>query len=157
MSRHRFRPRYRGVAYVTIGVGGSLAVVASIVGFVVVPLVSGLCGIAAGAAYLASPTWRLAVIADDDGLEVASPARRRFRIAWTDIVKVIASPTTKSCFVDSGKPETSLLVPGVGAPAGYELEDRPALFAAILEHVPDDKVQTVETLVQFAKSEKPLA
>lgn len=152
MSRHRFRPRYRGVAFTSIGVGGAVAVVAALVGFVAVPLVTGLLGIAAGAAYLASPTWRLVVIADAEGLEVASAARRRFRIAWTDVVKVIASPTTKSCFVDTGTPETSLLVPGVGAPAPYDLEDRAALFAAILEHVPADKVETVETLEQSSRA-----
>lgn len=148
MSRHRFRPRYRGVAFGSIGVGGALAVVASVVGFVVVPLVTGVIGVAAGVAYLASPTWKLEVIADDAGLEVSSPKRTRFRIAWSEIVKVVASPTTNSCFVDGGTPAHSLLVPGVGAPAPYDLADRAALVAAILAHVPADKVETVETLEQ---------
>jgi hypothetical protein len=36
----------------------------------------------------------------------------------------------------------------VGAPAPYDLEDRPGLLAAILAHVPADKVETVELLEQ---------
>jgi len=151
---HRFRPRYRGVAFASIGVGGSLAAVSAVVGFVALPLVAGALGVAAGAAYLASPTWRLAVTVDDDGLEVGTPAKRRFRIAWTDIVKVIASPETHSCFVDGGDPSRSLLVPGAGAPAPYDLEDRPALFDAILAHVPADRVETVELLELVGRAPK---
>lgn len=146
MARHRFKPRYRGVAYASIGVGGSLAIVSAVAGFVALPLITGVVGVALGAAYFASPTWKLAVTTDDTGLEVGSPSRRRFRLAWTDIKKVIASPSTSSCFVDGGEPARSLLVPGVGAPAPYDLEDRPTLVAEILKHVPADRVETVERL-----------
>jgi hypothetical protein len=145
-TRHRFRPRYRGVAWTAIAVGGSLAVVSATLGFLVVPLVTGAIGIAMGAAYLASPTWRLAVSVDDDGLEVGSAAHRRFRLAWGDITRVVASPETHTCFVDGGAPERSLLVPGPGAPAPYDLDDRPALVSAILAHVPPDRVTTVAAL-----------
>ncbi len=155
MPQHRFRPRYRGVAFASIGVGGSLAIVASVVGFVVLPMVTGILGIAAGAAYLASPTWRLVVTTDEEGLEVGSPTKRRFRLAWGDVVKVIASPNTSSCFVDGGEPARSLLVPGVGAPAPYDLEDRPALFAAILKHVPAERVEIVELLELVGRAAKP--
>lgn len=155
MARHRFKPRYRGVAYASIGVGGSVAVVALIAGVVMMPLVTGLAGVALGAAYFASPTWKLAVTTDDTGLEVGTPSRRRFRLAWTDVKKVIASPSTHSCFVDGGEPAKSLLVPGVGAPAPYDLEDRPALVAAILAHVPADRVETVELLELVGKPPKP--
>jgi hypothetical protein len=147
-TRHRFRPRYRGVAWTAAAVGGSLAVVSASLGFLVAPLVTGAIGVAMGAAYLASPTWRLAVTVDDDGLEVGSPRRRRFRIAWRDVVRVVASPKTHTCFVDGGAPERSLLVPGPGAPAPYDLEDRPALVDAILAHVPPERVTTVESLEQ---------
>jgi len=106
---------------------------------------------ALGGAYLGLPMWRLAVTIDDDGLAVGSPAKQRFRLAWSDVVRVVASPTTKSCFVDGGAPEKSLLVPGDGAPAPYDLEDRAALFDAILAHVPAERVETVETLEQATK------
>jgi len=103
-------------------------------------------GVALGSAYLALPTWRLAVTVDDTGLAVGSPRRQRFKLAWSDVVRVVASPSTRSCFVDGGAPEKSLLVPGDGAPAPYDLEDRAALFDAIVAHVPAERVQTVETL-----------
>lgn len=142
----RFRPRYRGIAWSSIGVGGTIATVASVLGFLTVPLATGVLGIGLGAAYLASPTWRITVTVDDDGLAVGSPRRLRFRLAWRDIVRVVASPTTSTCFVDGGAPETSLLVPGDGAPAPYDIADRKALVEAILAHVPADKVKTVESL-----------
>ncbi len=109
---------------------------------------AGLAAVVAvgGAAYLRSPAWRLAVAVDDDGLEVGSPGRRRFRLAWAEVVRVVASPTTGTCFVDGGAPERSLLVPGAGAPAGYDLDDKPALFAIILARVPADRVETVSRL-----------
>lgn len=152
MARHRFKPRYRGIAIGSSVVGGAVVAVSGIAGFVALPLLSGMIGVAAGLAYLASPTWRLAVTVDDDGLEVGSPKHTRFKLAWGDVQRVVASPTTKSCFVDGGGPATSLLVPGVGAPAPYDLEDRGALFDAILAHVPDDKVEIVETLEQAKRA-----
>ncbi|MEJ7602633.1 MAG: hypothetical protein WKG01_32375 [Kofleriaceae bacterium] len=151
-KRFRFRPRYRGIAWSSVGVGGSLAVVASVLGFVALPLVTGLVGVGIGAAYLGSPTWRLEVIVDDEALEVASPKRSRFKLLWSEVVKVTVSPATSTCFVDGGTPERSLLVPGDGAPAPYDLEDRKTLVAEILARVPADKVETVETLEQVKAS-----
>ena len=141
-----FRPRYRGLAWSSIGVGGTVAAVAGVLGFVTVPLAAGALGIALGAAYLASPTWRIAVVVDADGLAVGSPGRPRFRLAWRDIVRVVASPSTHTCFVDGGAPERSLLVPGDGAPAPYDIADRAALYDLILAHVPADRVLRVESL-----------
>ena len=141
-----FRPRYRGLAWGSMGVGGAIATVSALIGFVTLPLVTGAIGIALCAAYLASPTWKIAVTVDDDGLSVGSPSRLRFRIAWADIVRVVASPSTHSCFVDGGSPDRSLLVPGDGAPAPYDIADRAALVDAILARVPADKVKTVDSL-----------
>lgn len=148
----RFRPRYRGVAWTSIAVGGSLALVATVVGMVLVPLGAGAIGVVLGSAYLASSTWKLRVVVDDAGLEVGTPTRQRFRIAWSDIAKVVASPTTHTCFVDGGAPSRSLLVPGVGAPAPYDIENRPALVEFILAHVASERVQTVDTLESAMKA-----
>ena len=145
---YRFRPRYRGIAWCAMGFGGAIAVVASILNFATLPLTTGALGVVLGAAYLASPTWRITVTIEDDGLAVGSPKRQRFRLAWHEIVRVVASPSTSSCFVDGGAPERSLLVPGDGASAPYDIADRKALVEAILAHVPADKVQTVATLDQ---------
>ncbi|HEV7556613.1 MAG TPA: hypothetical protein VGO00_14210 [Kofleriaceae bacterium] len=147
MSKHRFRPRFRGVAIAAIGVGGSLAAITAIAaGLVLLPIITGAIGVAIGSAYLASPVWRLAVTADETGLVVAGPDRQRFALAWADIARVVASPTTRTCFVDGGTPEKSLVVPGQGANAPYDLEDKHALYDAIMAHVPADKVRIVDTL-----------
>jgi hypothetical protein len=145
VARHRFRPRYRGLAWIALGAGGALGVT-GVIASVLVATVTGGLGVALGGLYLASPAWRLAVVVDDDGLEVTSAGDRRFRLAWADVVRVVASPSTQTCFVDGGAPERSLLVPGVGAPAPYDLEDRAGLYAAILARVPADKVTEVETI-----------
>ena len=75
-----------------------------------------------------------------------SPSKLRFEPPWGEVLRVVASPSTRWCFVDGGSPERSLLVPGDGAPAPYDIADRAALVEAILAHVPADKVQTVATL-----------
>ena len=129
----------------TLGValaGVSLA----LLGAPLVPLVTGAAGVVLGSGYLLSPTWKLAVVIDYDGFEVGTPRQTKFRVAWQDVARVVASPSTHTCFVDAGVPEKSLLVPGVGAPAPYDLENRAALVAAILAHVDPAKVTTVETL-----------
>jgi hypothetical protein len=141
----RFRPRFRGLALGSVGVGGALGVVSlATLGAAILPLATGALGVVLGAAYLMSPTWKLEVIVDDAGLEVRSPKATRFRLAWGDVVKVVA--TDETCFVDGGAPEKSLLVPGQGAPAPYDLEDKRALVAAILAHVDPAKVRKVATL-----------
>lgn len=138
-----------------MGLGGGLVAIGAGIGMVALPLVTGVIGIGAGVAYLLSPTWRLEVITDDTGLEVRSPKRSRFKLAWSDIVRVVASPTTNTCFVDGGAPERSLLVPGVGAPAPYDLEDRPALVATILARVTPDRITTVESLDRSPVTQSP--
>lgn len=145
-----FRPRYRALAWSSIGIGGAVAAIAAALGLVTIPLVTGALGIALGAAYLRSPTWRIAVTVDDSGLRVGSPSKLRFQLGWAEVSRVIASPSSSWCFVDGGSPERSLLVPGDGAPAPYDIADRTALVEAILARVPADKVQTVATLDQAA-------
>lgn len=143
--RFRFRPRYRGLAWTALGGGGALGVAGGLAG-VVPGLVAGAVGAALGGLYLVSPAWRLTVIVDDDGLEVTSAGDRRFRLAWGDVVRVVSSPATHTCFVDGGEPARSLLVPGDGAPAPYDIEDKAALCEAILARVAPERVTTVETL-----------
>jgi hypothetical protein len=147
----RFRPRYRGVALTSIGVGTTLVGVAAFaLGLALtVPLVSGALGVVLGAGYLASPTWRITVTVDDAGLEVAASGKVRFRLAWADVARLVVSPTTASAYVDGGAPERSLLVPGDGAPAPYDIEDRAALVTLIVDGVRavhPDRVDEVATL-----------
>jgi hypothetical protein len=156
VRQHRFRPRFRGIAWSAIGLGGALGIAALALGLggsaLVAVVVAGVAGLGLGSAYLASPAWRLAVQVDDEALEVTSGGVRRFRLPWTEVVGVIASPTTRTCFVDGGGPERSLLVPGDGASAPYDLEDKAALYDAILAHVPSSVVREV-ALIETARKE----
>jgi len=143
----RFRPRFRALAWGSVGVGGTLAAATiATLGGALVPLVTGALGVVLGSGYLLSPTWKLEVIVDDDALEVRGAKGTKFRLPWSDVVKVVASKATSTCFVDGGEPAKSLLVPGVGAPAPYDIEDKPALLAEILAHVDPAKVQEVASL-----------
>ena len=143
----RFRPRFRGLAWSAVGVGGALGAVTVVsLGAAVLPLATGALGVVLGAAYLMSPAWKLEVVIDDEALEVRGAKGPKFRLPWSEVVKVVTSPATHTCFVDGGGPERSLLVPGEGAPAPYDIEDKPALLEAILAHVDKDKVQEVATL-----------
>jgi hypothetical protein len=141
----RFRPRMRGLALVAMAVAAGFVVLGAIEG-VAAPIVLGGVVILLAVAYLMSPAWRLVVTVDDDGFAVGTPARQRFRLAWPEVVRVVASPTTGTCFVDGGAPAHSLLVPGDGAPASYDIEDKAALYAIILARTPPDRVETVARL-----------
>ena len=143
----RFRPRYRGVAWLSVVVGGVLVgTTVAVLGAALLPLATGSIGVVLGAGYLGSPAWKLEVVVDDSGLEVRSAKASRFKLAWADVAKVVHSPSTHTCYVDGGVPEKSLLVPGVGAPAPYDIEDKAALCEAIVTAVAADKIETVETL-----------
>lgn len=141
----RFRPRMRGLALAAMAVAAGFVVLGAIEG-AAAPIVLGGVVIALAVGYLASPAWRLVVTVDDDALAVGTPARQRFRLAWGDVVRVVASPTTGTCFVDGGTPAHSLLVPGDGAPASYDIDGKATLYAFILAHTPPDRVQTVARL-----------
>lgn len=149
----RFVPRFRGIAWSAIGVGGALATIAvAAMSAALLPLVTGAAGVVLGAAYLASPTWRLEVAVDDDGLEVRAPRGPRFRLRWAEVVRVVASPSTHTCYVDGGSAARSLVVPGDGAPAPYDIADKAALYDAIVARVDPSKVTTVDTLEAARKA-----
>lgn len=144
-DRFRFRPRYGGLAWAAVVVGGVAAGLGGWRGATAIAFLGGL-GLAFGIAYLGSSTWRYVVVVDDDGLEVVRGAERRFRLPWSAVIRVVASPTTATCFVDGGEPGRSLLVPGDGAPAPYDLERKAELYRFILAHVPADRVREVTSL-----------
>lgn len=149
-QRFRFRARYKLFAWGMIAIGALFASAPWTAGADgdsrLVALIIGLGSALLGAMYLASPAWRIAVVVDDDALEVLSGTDRRFRLAWGEIVRVVASPSTKTCFVDGGDPDRSLKVPGKGAPAPYDIERREALYDAIMARVPGDAVEEVAFL-----------
>jgi hypothetical protein len=113
-------------------------------------VITGVVGLVLGGMYLASPTWRLAVVVDDDALAIAAGATPKFRLAWADVEQVLVVPAHKTCFVDGGAPTRSFLVPGEGAPAPYAVEDARALYDAIVARVDPKRVREVESLTRSA-------
>ncbi len=152
---HRFRPRYRGMAWSAIGVAGAVGIAGIAASLAAMPLAISAIGASFGLLYLGSPTWKTTVVTDDDGIEVKRPTKTVFRLAWRDVKRVVASESTHTAFVDGGTPETSLLVPGDGAPAPYEIEDAPALVATILASVDPERIERVESLDRATKSDRP--
>lgn len=109
-------------------------------------LAGGIAGTLLGALYLLSPAWRTEVLVHDHGLEVLSRGDRRFLLPWEQVVKLVVSPSTRTCFVDGGAPDRSLLVPGPGASAPYDIENKAALYDELVARVPADRRREVETL-----------
>jgi hypothetical protein len=151
MARHAFRPRYRGLAWGSIGIGGVLAAFAWWSPPVV--LVSAICGLGFGATYMLSPTWKLTVVTSEDALTVEAGGKVRFSLPWKDVHKVIAAPTTKTCFVDGGTADRRIMIPGDGAPAPNRIDRREELYDWIVAHVPADKIETVELISDRMKDD----
>ncbi len=154
MQRFQLRPRFGGIAWSALGVGTAVAGLAAVAA--VLPVMAiGAVGAVLGFTYLRSPTWRLYVTVDDDALAVRGPAGDKFRLPWTEVVKVIVAERKATCFVDGGAPARSLLVPGDGAPAPYDIADRAALVAAILRHTNPELIERVETFEGLTTAQKP--
>jgi len=141
----RFRPRFRGLALGSLGLGTGLVALGAIVS-IPLAMVGGGIGMVLGGLYLRSPTWKITVHVDDDALEVTAGGDRRFRLPWSEVKEVVASPGTKTCFVDGGEPQRSLLVPGDGASAPYDIEDKAELYNLIVSHVARERIREVEVL-----------
>src|SRR5205814_5797880 len=96
----RFKPRYKALALSAMGIGGTLGIVSvAVLGAATLPLATGVMGVLLGTAYLVSPSWKLEVVVDDNGLVVRSPKGEKFSVKWLEVKRVVASPSTKTCFV----------------------------------------------------------
>jgi len=154
VTTFRFRPRFRALAWVCIGGGGALAAASLAVAHDARWLAFGIgvAGVVLGALYLMSPAWRYRALVDDDGLEVVDAhGDRRFRIAWSEVERVIASPSTSTCVVSGGSTERTLIVPGPGAIAPYDIERKTELYRAIMDRVPAQVVEEVDLIEQVEK------
>lgn len=160
LAQFRFRPRYRMLAW------GAVLMGALLLGYAVysgqaraLATAMGLAGITLGLVYMASPVWRYRVVIYKDRLEVESAKATRFSVPFAEVQAFIASPSTNTGFVNGGSPERSLLVPGPGASASYDIEDKPRLFALLREHIAVERTQVVESLTAWRKAqgEQPVA
>jgi hypothetical protein len=151
MQQFRFRPRHAALAWSAMVVGGvliGLAVALRLAGAnLIFTAGAGAFGVLLGVLYLASPAWRFCVLVDDAGIEVQDHhGDRRFRADWSALDRVIAAPATRTCLLSAGGPDRTLIVPGPGAPAPYDIEDKRTLYDLIIKHAPGHIVTEVESL-----------
>ena len=147
MLEFSFRPRYRGLAWLTVGLGGGALAAAAALAWPAYAYGFGGAGAVLGSLYLGSPAWRYRVTLDDDALEVIdAKGDRRFRLAWGDVTRCIVSRDTKTCVVSGGSAEQTLIVPGPGALAPYDIADKRRLFDEIVARVPADKIEEVDLI-----------
>lgn len=148
--RFRFRPRYKLFALGMIALGAVFVAAPLVRDFggsnSTVSMAIGAVSALLGLLYLLSPAWRIVVVVDDQALEVLSRGDRRFRVPWSEVAGVVASPETKTLYFDGGEPDRSFKVPGRGAPAPYDIERRTELYDAIMARVPAEVVTEVELL-----------
>jgi hypothetical protein len=146
---YRFRPRFLGVAFLSLSVG----VVLVVSGATITPdamstifsYVTGTAGLFLGFAYLKSPVWKLAVEIEDEALVVWTGVEERLRLPWDQVKEVKVDAEHMTCYVDGGAPKQSLLIPGPGAQASYDILKKAELIAEILENVPADRVKESES------------
>lgn len=148
--RFRFRPG-RPLVAVAAGATGAVLVVSSVLGAPVpgraIAIALGAIAVGLAIFYLVSPAWRTEVLVDDGGLEVVQRGSGRlFRLAWSEVVRVVAAPATASAFVDGGEPRRSLLLPGPSARAPYRIDGQRELYEQICARVAPDRVTEVEKL-----------
>jgi len=117
-------------------------------------IIGGTIGCLLGLLYLRSPAWKIRVVVDEEHVEVLAGEKRRFILAWDEVDHIVASPGTKTCFVDGGRPEHSLLVPGLGASAPYAIENSGKLFDFIIAHTQEDKIRTVPFLEGYEEGDQ---
>jgi hypothetical protein len=147
--------RFAALAWTASGLGAAAVAlaVADLLGAArLLGYVLGSGGALLGPLHAASPAWRYTVEVGDDALRVRRRDRLRLELPWPDVVRVVYSPSTATLFVDGGAPERSLLVPGLGAPASYDLERKPELCRAIVARVDPARVVEVASLEDFARS-----
>ena len=145
MSRYPFSPRFKIIAYAGLALGAVAISGAIFSGGISGWIIGALC-LGSGAAYLLSPTWRLAIETNDNGLKVFQRDKLRFALPWTDVARLLVMPNDKAAFIDGGTPSQSVLVPGPGAQAGYLIADREALIQEVRDRIPSERVKNVEDL-----------
>jgi hypothetical protein len=155
LREFRFRPRFRALPWATIVLGAAIVVYAFVAGGSSRTLLVavGVVGPVLGGFYLLAPAWRFRVLVDDDKLAVRFGDEPRFELAWSQVVKVVHTPESRTCWVDGGETGKSLLLPGPGAPGPYRIERREELYDFILAHVPADRRVEVAALRSWKPDE----
>lgn len=73
---------------------------------------------------------------DDDGYAVLVAGQPRFRVAWTQVTRVLHDPSERALYLDCGDPAHNLLLPPITGFA-FTFERRDDLYRRLLTHVGD--------------------
>ncbi len=145
MNSYPFSPRFKFVAYAAL-VLGAVALTGAIIAGGVSGWVIGLLCISSGAAYLLSPAWKIVIETNENGITVFQKQKTRFSLPWSSVERFLVMPDEKAAFVDGGSPEKSVLIPGPGAQAGYQIVEKAALIREISKRIPAHRIKAVENL-----------
>jgi len=98
--------------------------------------------------------WRARpqLVLDERGYAVEEHGREKLRVAWSEVVKVLADADEHALYVDCGDRARNLLVPPRRG-FGFRFERADVLYARVLAAVPD-RVELVKRL-DAGKPEKP--
>ena len=149
-KRFFLRPRFVFLAGTTIVIGFLFFIAGIVLEEQTLMIIIGLVGIILSSLYLFSSAWKLYIHVDKTAIEVIDHKNKvHVTLPWNEIEKVIASPSTHTCYIDSGDTRSSILIPGVGATASYSIKYHKELFHLILNHVPDNRVLYVDLLEEY--------
>jgi hypothetical protein len=88
---------------------------------------------------------RPSLVVDERGYAVEKLGREALRVAWSEVKQVRADAAEEALYVDAGDPARNLLVPPRRG-FGFRFEGSPRLFRLVLQHVPREKVESVDRL-----------
>jgi hypothetical protein len=155
MANYRLLPRYRSLPIAAAGLGVAIAAVGAFRGTWSLCAIGGIA-VALAAAYLWSPSWRMQLITSDTGLTFQKANGAQRFVAWNDVKRLLVAPN-QTCLMVGTDAETSLIVPGLGAPAPYDIQNKAALFAEMTAKVANSKQRTVETIETAIADKLPWA
>jgi hypothetical protein len=103
-----------------------------------------------------SPSWRMQLITSDTGLTFQKANGTHRFVGWNDVKRLLVAPN-QTCLMVGTDAETSLIIPGLGAPAPYDIQDKAALFAEVTAKVASSKQRKVETIETAIADKLPWA
>ncbi|MBP9086529.1 MAG: hypothetical protein KBG15_10460 [Kofleriaceae bacterium] len=153
MAHYRLRPRYRVLPASAASIGAVIAAFGALQGPFALVAVGG-AATALGAAYWFSPTWKIRLVTSPDELQFHT-ARGVKSLPWTQVRKLFIDRAHRTCLIVGSNAETSVIVPGIGAPAPYDIENKSELFDEIVSYVPAARQRDVASVEEAIAAKLP--
>lgn len=153
MAQYRLRPRYRLLPASAASIGAMIAAFGALQGPFALVAVGG-AATALGAAYWFSPTWKIRLVTSADELQFHT-ARGVKSLRWSQVRRLFVDRVHRTCLIVGSGAETSLIVPGVGAPAPYDIENKSELFDEIVAAVATARQRDVTSIEEAIAAKLP--